>query len=209
MLQQSICITPSTFNPSKLIIEEAKEFKTKHNLTNKTSKIAYLNDKDEKCQLFITCPSFIGYAPYPQYKYGSTTKNLENITNYSIQYINNRTERLFKKIQEIIQKKIKSKKLKPIFSENKNGQSVAYFKTKGKIDSQLKLYKDKECSEELQDIQEIVGKYGCVIPMLHLDNIYFGSHGNSDYTSSLRAYISKLIFIEKENVTPDFVFEDD
>ena len=84
MSRQSICIKPSEFNVDKLVISEAKELKTKGNLKMKIAEISYLNDEEEPCDLYISLPTVETYGPFPQYNFNSTSKNIKDISGYTI-----------------------------------------------------------------------------------------------------------------------------
>jgi len=56
---------------------------------------------------------------------------------------------------------------------------------------------------------DIVSLCGSVTPMIYIRNIYHGSHGSTDYNASIQINVVKIIFEEKPNLIPDYVFDDD
>ena len=101
-------------------------------------------------------------------------------------------------------KKFKKCNIKPVFNDKK----TAYFKVKMNGDSiSTRFYSDKKCTKSIDGL-DLVSKYGELTPMIHLRSIYFGSHGTSDYNCSIQINIAKAIFHEKQNITPDFNFDD-
>ena len=204
MSRQAICINVRDFNIDNLVISGAKEIKTKENIKMKVADIFYLNDQEEPCDFYIPLPKMNTYGPYPQYKYGLSSKNLKDICGYSIAYQNEETNNLFQSIQKLISTKSKKYNIKPVF----NDKDTAYFKVKMNDDNiATSFYSDKKCTKSINGL-DIVKKYGELTPMIQIRSIYFGSHGSSDYNCSLQISIAKAIFQEKKNITPDFNFDD-
>src|SRR6266581_916778 len=204
MSRQAICINVGDFNIDNLVISEAKEIKTKENIKMKVAEIFYFNDQEEPCDFYISLPKMNTYGPYPQYKYGLSSKNFKDICGYSIAYQNEETNKLFQSIQKLISTKFKKCNIKPVF----NDKETAYFKVKMNGDSiSTSFYSDKKCTKSINGL-DIVKKYGELTPMIQIRSIYFGSHGSSDYNCSLQINIAKAIFIEKQNIVPDFILDD-
>ncbi len=204
MSRQAICINVRDFNIDNLVISGAKEIKTKENIKMKVAEISYLNDQEEPCDFYISLPKMNTYGPYPQYKYGLSSKNLKDISGYTISYQNEETNNMFQSIQKLISTKFKKCNIKPVF----NDKDTAYFKVKMNDDNiATRFYSDKKCTNSINGL-DIVKKYGELTPMIQIRSIYFGSHGTSDYNSSLQISIAKAIFQEKQNITPDFNFDD-
>src|SRR6266581_4176250 len=171
MSRQAICINVGDFNIDNLVISGAKEIKTKENIKMKVAEIFHLNAQEEPCDFYISLPKMNTYGPYPQYKYGLSSKNLKDICGYSIAYQNAETNNMFQSIQKLISTKF------------------------------------KKCTKSINGL-DIVKKYGELTPMIQIRSIYFGSHGSSDYNCSLQINIAKAIFKEKQNIVPDFNFDD-
>src|SRR6266496_4293363 len=208
MSRPTICISPTEFKDDKLIISEHKEIKTKNDFKTKISEIYYINDQNEPCDLYISLPTVKTYGPFPQYNFNATSKALKDICGYTISYSNEETNKLFQSIQNIISKKFKKCNIKPVFTKNKNDKETAYLKVKMNGENiSTRFYSDKKCTKTIDGL-DIVSKYGELTPMIHLRSIYFGSHGTSDYNSSLQISIAKAIFQEKKNITPEFNFDD-
>src|SRR6266496_3334682 len=204
MSRPTICISPTEFKVDKLIISEYKEIKTKNNFKMKISEIYYINDQNQPCDLYISLPSVETYGPFPQYNFNSTSKNIKDISGYTISYSNEIVNKLFHDIQKLISRKFKKCNIKPVF----NDKDTAYFKVKMNGDNiATSFYSDKKCTKSINGL-DIVKKYGELTPMIQIRSIYFGSHGTSDYNSSLQISIAKAIFHEKQNITPDFNFDD-
>src|SRR6266496_6114970 len=203
MSRQAICINVRDFNIDNLVISGAREIKTKENIKMKVADIFYLNDQEEPCDFYISLPKMNTYGPYPQYKYGLSSKNLKDICGYSIAYQNEETNNMFQSIQKLISTKFNKYNIKPVF----NDKETAYFKVKMNGDSiSTRFYSDKKCTKTIDGL-DLVSKYGELTPMIHLRSIYFGAHGSSDYKCSLQIIIAKAIFKEKQNIVPDFTFD--
>src|SRR5271163_534070 len=201
--RQTICITPTQFREDKLIISESQEIILKGNIKMKLSEISYLNEHNEACNLYVSLPKVSTFGPYPQYKFGSTSKTAEDVCGYTISYSNKKVFELFKLIHEICTKKIKKLKLKPVFINNKHGFETAYFKIKmNEKNMCTTFYSDKKCIKKINGI-ELIGKYGECTPVIHLRNIYYGNHNSSEYNASLQMNITKAVFIEESLYTPD------
>src|SRR6266496_670054 len=94
---------------------------------------------------------------------------------------------------------------KEIKTKNKNGKETAYFKVKMNGENiSTSFYSDNKCTKTI----DIVSKYGELTPMINIRSIYFGAHGTSYYNCSLQINIAKAIFKEKQNIVPDFNFDD-
>src|SRR5258708_37231340 len=104
MFRQSICITSKTFNADNLVISEVKQLKIKGNMKMKIAEITYKNEKNEPCDLYLSLPKLDTYGPFPQYKFGSESKKLEDVVGYTISYQNESISNLFKNIQKIVSK---------------------------------------------------------------------------------------------------------
>src|SRR6266568_2051370 len=207
MSRQSIFISPTEFKSDKLVISEPEQIKTKKNFKMKISGISYLNNKDEPCDLFLSLPNVETYGPFPQYNFKSTSKNMKDISGYTISYSNEETNKLFQSIQNIISKKFKKCNIKPVFTKNKNDKETAYFKVKMNGENiSTSFYSDKKCTKTMDGL-DIVSKYGELTPMINIRSIYFGAHGSSDYNCSVQINIAKAIFKEKQNIVPDFTFD--
>src|SRR6266496_2417162 len=207
MSRSTICIMPYEFISDRFIISDPKEIKTKNSFKMKISEIYYINDQNQPSDLYISLPTVETYGPFPQYNFKSTSKNIKDISGYTISYSNEETNKLFESIQKIISKKFKKCNIKPVFTKNKNGKETAYFKVKMNGDTiSTRFYSDKKCTKSIDGL-DLVSKYGELTPMIHLRSIYFGSHGSSDYKCSLQIIIAKAIFQEKKNITPDFTFD--
>src|SRR6266536_3948298 len=203
MSRPTICIKPQNFNVELLEIKESKVYKPKDtNLNIETSEILYVNDKEELCDFYLILPEIETYGPSPIYKFNSK-KSSENIEGYSISYCHPDVENVFDLINDICQNKIgKQYNLKPTFNyKNKleNGvktrdelkPKVAYFKLMtfkdyktNKLTISTKIY-DKH-SKELLDPIDTVSKLGMLRPMIHIQKIYFSSHGNSEFNTSIQ-----------------------
>src|SRR6266496_4966374 len=208
MSRSTICIMPSEFISDRFIISDPKVIKIKNSFKMKISEIYYINDQNQPSDLYISLPTVETYGPFPQYNFKSTSKNMKDISGYTISYSNEETNKLFQSIQNIISKKFKKCTIKPVFTKNKNDKETAYFKVKMNGDNiATSFYSDKKCTKTIDGL-DIVSKYGELTPMIHLRSIYFGSHGTSDYNSSLQISIAKAIFQEKKNITPEFNFDD-
>src|SRR5260221_712000 len=155
----------------------------------------YRNDKSELCDLYVVLPEMETYAPSPIYKFNSKNKSSENIEGYSVSYCHPDAEKVFDLINQVCQDKIgKQYKLKPTFNsknkvddgvkpQDKSNPRVAYFKLMtlkdyktNEITISTKIYDQK--SKQLIDPIDAVSKLGLITPMVHVQKIYFGSHGN-------------------------------
>ena len=83
----------------------------------KIPKICYLNEKNEPCDLYLALPKVETYGPYPQYKYGSSSKSSENLCGYTISYSNIEANNLFQDIQDIVSKECKRINIVPDFTK--------------------------------------------------------------------------------------------
>src|SRR6266581_912845 len=204
MSRSTICIMPSEFISDRFIISDPKVIKIKNSFKMKISEIYYINDQNQPSDLYISLPTVETYGPFPQYNFNSTSKNIKDISGYTISYSNEETNKLFQSIQKIISKKIKKCNIKPVF----NDKETAYLKVKMNSDNMVtRFYSDKKCIKTIDGL-DIVSKYGELTPMINIRSIYFGSHGTSDYNCSLQINIAKAIFKEKQNIVPDFTFDD-
>src|SRR6266581_8136785 len=204
MSRSTICIKPSEFISDRFIISDPKEIKIKNSFKMKISEIYYINDQNQPSDLYISLPTVVTYGPFPQYNFNSTSKNIKDISGYTISYQNEETNKLFQSIQNIISKKFKKCNIKPVFTKNKNGKETAYFNIKMNGENiSTRFYSDKKCTKSIDGL-DLVSKYGELTPMIHLRSIYFGAHGTSDYNCSLQINIAKAIFKEKQNIVPDF-----
>ena len=208
MSRPTIRITPKTFNADKLVVSDIKEIKTKQGIKMEISEISYLNDNDERCDLYIQLPTVDTYGPYPQYKYNfsPTSKTLKDIVGYTISYSNEEVNNLFKKITKKCSTELKILKIKPVF----NNIDVAYFKIKMNGDDNKMLtefYSDKKCSKTINGL-EIVQKPGSITPMIHLKSIYHDAHGATDYKASFQINIVKAIFKKRALNIPEFDLDD-
>jgi len=115
---------------------------------------------------------------------------------------------IIKKIQKICTKKLENLKLKPVFIENKDKKKTVYFKLKmtGK-DIATDFYVDNKYKKAINGL-DIVSKIGDLTPMIYLRSIYFGSHGDSEYNSSLQIIVTQAKIKEKQSNEPDYVLED-
>ena len=118
MSRPTICISPTEFKVDKLIISEHKEIKTKNNFKMKISEIYYINDQNQPCDLYISLPSVETYGPFPQYNFNSTSKNIKDISGYTISYSNEIVNKLFQDVQKIVSKRLKKCNIKPVFTKN-------------------------------------------------------------------------------------------
>ena len=209
MSRQSICIPSKTFNADNLVISEVKEIKIKGNIKMKIAEIFYKNEKNEPCDLYLSLPKVDTYGPFPQYKFGSESKISENIVGYTISYQNESISNLFKNIQKTLSKQFKKSNIKPVFIMNKNGIDTAYFKVKMNGKEMItRFYTDKKQTKTIDGL-DLIKKYGELTPMIHIKSLYFGNHGgSSDFNCSLQINIVKAIFLEKQNIIPDFVFNE-
>src|SRR6266536_6280425 len=207
MTRPTICIKPQEFNIELLELKEVEVYKPKDtNLTIETSDIMYLNDKSELSDLYLILPQIETYGPSPIYKFNSNIKSSENIEGYSISYSHPDAEKVFELITDVCQETIgKQYTLKPTFNhKNKveNGvktrdelrPKVTYFKLMtfkdyktNKLTISTKIYDQK--SKELIDPIDVVSKLGLIRPMVHVQKIYFGSHGNLWYNVSIEGRI--------------------
>jgi hypothetical protein len=220
MSNLSICIKPQQFNESNLIINEPKTYEYKNNNRKIiTSDICYLNDKNECCKLYITLPPMQGYGPFPSYDFNTKIKTYENIKDYQICYAHSIVEKMFAKINKVCQDRINefvklkliNKKciLKPIF----NDQNKAYFKLNVVRDNQANLLKiltniTDTTSVPIDPITTFSNP-GIITPMIHIQKIYFGSHGNTEYGSSVQSRVVRLRFTETSTSIPDFQSDDE
>src|SRR6266536_4584950 len=185
----------------------------------------YLNDKSELCDLYLILPQIETYSPSPIYKFNSNIKSSENIEGYSISYSHPDAEKVFDLITDVSQKTIgKQYTLKPTFNhKNKveNGvknrdelrPKVAYFKLMtfkdhktNKLTISTKIYDQK--SKQLIDPFDVVSRLGLIRPMIYVQKIYFGSHGNSGYNASIQVRLVKANFQQISSELPDFPLSD-
>jgi len=224
MSRPTICIKPQNFNVELLEIKESKVYKPKDtNLNIETSEILYLNDKSELCDFYLILPEIETYGPSPIYKFNSKNKSKENIQGYTISYSHRGVEKMFDSIHDGFQNKINELinncKLKPIFNyrkklennlkvDDKSKPKVAYLK--------LKIFKDLIIETKMYDLNskqlidpiDTISKFGLIKPMIHMSNIYFGSHGNSGYSASVQVKLVKAYFEEKSHELPEFPDEE-
>src|SRR5258708_5981145 len=88
---------------------------------------------------------------------------------------------------------------------------VKELKIKGNIKMKIAeiLYKNDKKQTKTIDGLELIKKYGELTPMIHIKSLYFGNHGgSSDFNCSIQINIIKAIFLEKQNIIPDFVFNE-
>src|SRR6266536_684327 len=226
MTRPTICIKPQEFNIELLEIKEPKVYKLKDtNLTIETSDIMYLNDNSDRCDLYLILPEIETYGPSPIYKFNSNIKSSENIEGYSVSYSRPDVAKVFDLINDVCQNKLGNKyTLKPTFNYNnkvENGTKirdelkpkVAYFKLltfkdykTNKLTISTQIY-DKQ-SKQLINLIDTVSKLGLIRPMVHVQKIYFGSHGNSGYSASVQVKLVKAYFEEKSHELPDFPDEE-
>ncbi len=222
MARPAVCIRPQELNTELLEIKEPKVYKPRdNNLSIKTSEILYRNNKGELCDLYISLPQIETYGPSPINTFNSKIKSKENIQGYTISYSHQDVEKMFDSIHDDFQNKINeiinNCKLKPIFNYRKNNLKVDD-KSKPKV-AYLKLKISKDCkiietkmydlnSKQLIDPNTTISKFGLIKPMIHMSNIYFGSHGNSGYNASIQVKLVKAYFEEKSHELPDFPDEE-
>jgi len=207
MYQSSINITAKNFNVDKLIISDSKEIKTKAGYKMKIAGISYLNDNNEPCDLYISLPKVETYGPYPQYPFGGGSKASKDICGYTISYQNKEIKKLFQTIEKIVSKKFGKCQIKPVYTKNKNNLDTAYFKVKMNGDQiATRFYSDKKQCKTINGL-DIISKYGELTPQIHLRNIYFGNHGNTDYNCSLQINLTQAIFEESQNNIPLINFD--
>ena len=148
MSRPTICISPTEFKVDKLIISEHKEIKTKNNFKMKISELSYLNNKNEHCDLFLSLPTVETYGPFPKFNFNSTSKNIKDISGYTISYSNEIVNKLFQDVQKIVSKRFKKCNIKPVFTKNKNGKETAYFNIKMNGENiSTSFYSDKKCTK--------------------------------------------------------------
>ena len=225
MSRPAICIKPQKLNIESLEIREPKVYKPRDiNLSIKTSEILYRNNKGELCDLYITLPQIETYGPSPINTFNSKIKSKENIQGYTISYSHLDVEKMFDSIHDDFQNKINeiinNCKLKPIFNyrkklennlkvDDKSKPKVAYLKLKISKDCKIietKMYDPN--SKQLIDPIDTISKFGLIKPMIHMSNIYFGSHGNSGYSASVQVKLVKAYFQQISSELPDFPDEE-
>ena len=204
----TICIKPDEFDKNNLVVKEATIYR-KQNVPIKTSQILYRNGAGDECLFYIALPKVSTYGPYPNKAFYSKPGD-DTIESYTISYSNEKLEKLFKSIHHEIKKQItiyqKNPKVKPLYIKNKNDNNVSYFKLKtikenNKLKITTKFYKsqNKEITPE-----SIIHKFGDLTPMIQIQNVYYGPHGNTEYNASVKIVVVKAIFVVKESNIPEF-----
>src|SRR6266536_1948219 len=227
MSRPMICIKPQEFDEKLIVIMEPKVYHPKDsNLNIETSDIVYLNDKSELCDFYLILPQIETYGPSAIYKFNSKNKSSENVEGYSISYSHPDAEKVFDLINQVCQETIgKQYTLKLTFNHKnkvKNGvktrdelrPKVAYFKLMtfkdyktNEINISTKIYDQK--SKQLIDPLDTVSKLGLIRFMVHVQKIYFGSHGNSGYNASIQVKLVKAYVQQMSSELPDFPSSDD
>ena len=224
MSRPTICIKPQEFNVDLLEIKEPKIYKPRDsNISIKTSEILYRNNEGKLCDIYIALPQIETYGPSPINTFNSKIKSRENIQGYTISYSHPQVEKILDSIYDVFQNKINELinncKLKPIFNykktendlkvDDKSKPKVAYFKLKTSKDYktiETKMYDLN--SKQLIDPIDTISKFGSIKPMIHISNIYFGTHGNTNYRASIQIKVVKTYFQQISSELPDFPDEE-